>query len=192
MEVPRRMDHKARADIRRGPYDWSHFLLRSVLSVVALVLLGFHLLNPEITLDAASFGLIALALLPWLSELITSFEFPGGWKVPFRDLQDEQDRQRGEIEALTFLVSSFLTPQELALLQKFANPTVRFEYTVDDNTVHFFENEIRRLRSAGLIRHKTSEPVSAIVRQPRDDLHRYFEIAHRGNHYLQLLADSHK
>lgn len=50
---------------------------------VALV----HLKRPDLRIDVITFGLIVLAVLPWLSKLIKKAEFPGGWKVEFQDVQ---------------------------------------------------------------------------------------------------------
>ncbi len=63
------------------------FWLRLVISVAAVALLAAHLLWPEMEVDAATIALVIVAILPWLSSLIESAEFPGGWKIKFRDLE---------------------------------------------------------------------------------------------------------
>jgi len=61
--------------------------LRILISGVAVLLLGVHILVPSFKIDAASIALLILAILPWISSLIESVEFPGGYKVTLRDVQ---------------------------------------------------------------------------------------------------------
>jgi tetratricopeptide (TPR) repeat protein len=58
--------------------------LKLLISFIALSAIALRIIFPGIKIDAISIGLIILAFLPWLSELIESAEFPGGWKVKFR------------------------------------------------------------------------------------------------------------
>jgi len=51
------------------------------------LILLVRLIWPTIKIDTISLGLIIVAILPWLSSLIESAEFPGGWKIKFRDIQ---------------------------------------------------------------------------------------------------------
>ncbi|MBI2759391.1 MAG: hypothetical protein HYX49_12040 [Chloroflexi bacterium] len=62
-------------------------LLRTLVSVVAIVLLIVHILFPKAVVDAISLGLLLVAILPWLSSLIQSAKFPGGWEITFRDVE---------------------------------------------------------------------------------------------------------
>jgi len=52
--------------------------------VVALV---SRLIWPWLKLDAISVGLLIVAIIPWVSGLFESLEFPGGWKISFRKLE---------------------------------------------------------------------------------------------------------
>lgn len=60
--------------------------LRVLISVFAIAGLLIRVIWPDLRLDAISLGLLIVAILPWLSGLFESLEFPGGWKVSFRDL----------------------------------------------------------------------------------------------------------
>jgi len=64
------------------------FMLRSAISSIALLLLLLHILFPSFEVDAISFGLLIVFILPWLSSMISSAEFPGGWKISFRDFEE--------------------------------------------------------------------------------------------------------
>jgi hypothetical protein len=56
------------------------------LSIGCLGIILFRVEFPNLKIDGVTFGLFVLAILPWLSSLIKSFEFPGGWKIEFQDV----------------------------------------------------------------------------------------------------------
>jgi hypothetical protein len=62
--------------------------LKGVISLAAVCVIVIRILFPDLKIDAITFGLIVVAVLPWLSELIDTAKFPGGWEVKFRDLRD--------------------------------------------------------------------------------------------------------
>ena len=66
--------------------------LKIAISLVALAILGGHVIWPSLTIDAISLGLLIVALLPWASSLIESAKFPGGWEIKFRDLKKASDK----------------------------------------------------------------------------------------------------
>lgn len=61
--------------------------LKLIVSISAIALIIAHIGWADLRIDVITFGLIVVALLPWLSTLIESAEFPGGWKIKFRDVQ---------------------------------------------------------------------------------------------------------
>ena len=61
--------------------------IKILISSAGLFILLARLIWPMIKVDAISLGLLIVAILPWLSSLIESAEFPGGWKIKFRDIQ---------------------------------------------------------------------------------------------------------
>lgn len=61
--------------------------VKVIISLIALALIAAHLIWPQLTVDAITLGLLVVAILPWLSTVIESAKFPGGWEVKFRDLQ---------------------------------------------------------------------------------------------------------
>ena len=52
---------------------------RIAISVAAASLLILRLVLPNLKIDAVTLGLLAAAILPWLTKLIRSAELPGGW-----------------------------------------------------------------------------------------------------------------
>ena len=128
--------------------------------------------------------LIALAIIPWLSPLLQSAELPGGWKLEFRRVEVEQLRQRKDIEALRFLVSGFVTGDELTHLRKLA-AQAPFPFVRGPET-SFFLDELRRLRSLGLIANLEGKGVRQLDAHG-GDVNAYFVVTDRGREYLKLL-----
>ncbi len=62
-------------------------VVRFAVTGVALALLGGHLLFPDQRIDLLTLGFLVVAVVPWLSSILESFELPGGWKVKYRDLK---------------------------------------------------------------------------------------------------------
>jgi len=58
----------------------------------ALVTAMIHLKWPSLAIDGITLTLIVIAVVPWLAPLFKSMEFPGGWKIEFRDLAKVQER----------------------------------------------------------------------------------------------------
>ena len=61
--------------------------VKAIISMGAVTLIAVHLAWPQLTIDAITLGMLLVAILPWLSTIIESAKFPGGWEVKFRDLQ---------------------------------------------------------------------------------------------------------
>lgn len=57
------------------------------ITVVALFVALAHLIWPSLTIDAITVTLLFIALVPWLTPLFKSLEFPGGWKIEFQDFE---------------------------------------------------------------------------------------------------------
>jgi hypothetical protein len=64
-----------------------HFWLKVIISICALGVILARMVWPNLKLDVITFGLIVVAILPWLSTIIESAKFPGGWEVKFRTIQ---------------------------------------------------------------------------------------------------------
>jgi hypothetical protein len=61
--------------------------IKIAVSITAVIAVVARLIWPNIKIDAVAFGLFVVAVLPWLSSILESAKFPGGWEVKFRDLQ---------------------------------------------------------------------------------------------------------
>ena len=63
------------------------FWLRVMISFISVGVILGRMLFPSVKIDSITLGLLIVAILPWLSSLIESAEFPGGWKIKFRDIR---------------------------------------------------------------------------------------------------------
>ncbi len=85
--------------------------LKASISVVAFSLLLLRILLPDLKVDSITLGLLIVGILPWLSNLIESAKFPGGWEVKFRDLENAGREITGTISPST-LAPTTAPPEE--------------------------------------------------------------------------------
>jgi hypothetical protein len=62
-------------------------LVKLIVTVLALSVGLYHLLQPSIQIDTTTLVLFIVALLPWISSIFRSVEVPGWFKVEFKDIQ---------------------------------------------------------------------------------------------------------
>lgn len=62
-------------------------LAKFIVSFGAIVLASVRLIWPTLQIDMVTIGLLVVAILPWLSSILESAKFPGGWEIKFRDLE---------------------------------------------------------------------------------------------------------
>lgn len=92
---------------RVGALTW----LKASISVIAFFLLLLRILWPDLKVDSVTLGLFIVGILPWLSNLIESAKFPGGWEVKFRDLENAGREITGTIPPST-LAPTTAPPEE--------------------------------------------------------------------------------
>ena len=61
------------------------------ITIAALLIALAHLIWPNLNIDAITITLLFIALVPWLSPLFKSLEFPGGWKIEFQEMKEQID-----------------------------------------------------------------------------------------------------
>jgi len=66
--------------------------LQISITAIAALLIIIHLIWPSLAIDAITLTLIIVAAIPWLAPLFKSLEFPGGWKVEFKDLAKAKEK----------------------------------------------------------------------------------------------------
>lgn len=172
------------------------FYVRIAISLLAIVLLFLRRLYPGIVpTDAAGIGLLVVAALPWIFNLISEAELPGGWKVKFREVAQEQRRQADEIESIKFLMRNFLTRYELQHLKKFVSPEP-FWFEFNSGTKPFFDRELHRLLDLDLIEREPGTGVRGLLYERKGlqkidnkdvkDVKQYLHITETGLDYLKM------
>jgi len=153
--------------------------LRITITIGALSLLAIHLRRPSTPLDVTALGLLAFAIIPWLSSLLESAKLPGGLELKFREVEREQKRQRVEIETLRFLIEGYVTDYELTHLRKLATGAP-FPFVRSDN----FRKELERLIGMGLVGRREGHGIRTLF-DAGDDVQKHLAITERGRSYLK-------
>jgi hypothetical protein len=168
----------------------------------ALVLLAVKLwlqaLYPSLTLDdALSVGLLIVAVLPWLAQLLSSAKLPGGWEFIFREIKENQEKQgdmllnqREQIQALRTAVRGIVSKHEFDKLVGLSKDEP-FLCKYSDDMFH----ELKRLRALNLICHHEGTGLAQMARDYKGkdvhfDLKRYFYILEAGRQYLRIGGDA--
>jgi hypothetical protein len=174
--------------IEEEPGRWTT-LTKILISVGAGSAILLRLIFPKSRVDAVTLGLLALAALPWLSNLIRSAAF-GGFSIEFKQLRKRQDeqaveqgKQANEIRQLRFLLENFANPAEFEHLSKLEQLSP-FPYIRNEN-VPFFLRELRRLRDLRLIQGKPNKGIRSLE-SDGGDVKDHFEITDKGRELLQL------
>jgi hypothetical protein len=69
-------------------------VLGAAITITGLLLAAAHVTWPDrVQIDAATLGLLLIAAAPWLGRIFQSIEFPGGWKLTYRELQRHVERE---------------------------------------------------------------------------------------------------
>jgi hypothetical protein len=147
--------------------------VKVAITAVAVALAVVRLVWPDLRIDAVCLALLVVAALPWFYAILESAEFPGGLKVSFRRLKED-------VTTLKFLVTHFLTDDELVHLRKLAD-----EAPFPFQWLPSFEQELRHLRGLRFIEPRTDKGFRALFAEGKD-VNDYFRITKRGRQYLKM------
>jgi hypothetical protein len=164
----------------------SNLKIKIVISLIGLLLAILHA-TKLVNFDTQGLILLVIAFLPWLPGFLSKAELPGGWKLEFiQQIQEEQVRQKYEIEQLKFLIEGFVTESELNILKRLNSPE---PYLVKvDKTSHFFSNELDRLRRLGLIANLDNKGRATLLKDDGQsrEVKEHFYITEKGKSYLKF------
>lgn len=76
----------------------SNLKIKVAISIVALSLIISRLIWPEIKVDGITIGLAVVAIIPWLTSIVESMKFPGGWEIKLRDVSAAGAKVATEIQ----------------------------------------------------------------------------------------------
>src|SRR5713226_9564980 len=123
--------------------------LRLSIPLIALALLLVRIIRPQLQIDAITLGLLVVAALPWLTLFIQDVTIPGGYSFTFRRIEAKQMQQQVEIDTLKFLITHFVTTNELNHLKRFSADE---PFNVKrDRLYEKFEEELKHLLAMGFI-----------------------------------------
>jgi hypothetical protein len=111
-------------------------------------------------------------------------ELAGGWRLKLRHVAIRQEAQEHQLEILKLLIGHFAHPNEREHLRTLRDGSP-FPYGRDE-TRPFFESELRRLLSVGLIQRLPGDKGIGTMGD-HGDLRDYFTITEEGRRYLAFL-----
>jgi hypothetical protein len=159
--------------------------IKVIVTMVTVIFLILHL-HQLIKFDMTALSLLLVAILPWLSSFLQSAELPGGWKFQFNQVKEEQQKQRDDIKYLKFLIEGFVSEDEWKHLKKL-NSNEPFQIKLDDTT-KYFEEELRRLRSLGLVANPPEKGIRSLLINDGQirNVKEHFYITEKGKEYLKF------
>src|SRR2546426_4462080 len=160
---------------------------KPLISLTALVIIAIHVALSGGQINIFTLGLFVIAMLPWVWTGIESLRIANLVDVKTRDIKTKVEQQQSEINTLKFLVSHFVTDDELRHLKNLA-ASEPFPFTISSETWPFFEKELRRLRSFGLINNYPDRGIRWMVQRKQGDVKDSFAITKTGRDYLELRA----
>jgi hypothetical protein len=149
--------------------------------------------------DSLSVGLMVIAVVPWLAQLVSSAKLPGGWEFVFKELQNNQQKQEKEIfiqqkqiHLLRTAVRGIVTKYEYEKLIGLRNDGP-FLCKYSDDLV----TELKRLRALEFINNIEGTGVTNMRNEHGNDgqvfdLKQYFYIRDEGRNYLGIRDDAEK
>jgi len=159
--------------------------VKIAVSLLTLAILYLHVFGKNDHVDGTAAVLLVISILPWLSDLLDTLELPGGWKLHFRDLEEEQAKQRKLLEQLQLATRLLLTDKEMEHLTRFAGTAPMPLHR--DSTNQFYEKELRRLKALSLIEGSVGD-----FFRKGDDARAHLKITAEGRRYLEFRAEQAK
>ena len=154
---------------------------RITISPAALAVLTLKLFAPH-RVDITAAALLLLALIPWMSTILSSVDTAAGGFV-LREIRRTQDSQQDEIDRMKFLFEHLVPAEELHHLQHLADDApLLYDRSY---TRPYLDAELRRLAGVGLISRKPGRSFSAMG--DTGDVRDHFTITDSGRTYLQIL-----
>lgn len=158
-------------------------IVRAIVTLAALTLLSLRAAFIPPVLDGANAALLVIALLPWISALLENVGVPTGWKTEFRKLEEEQRKQKEELERLRLLTACHVTENEWTYLKQLASGQ---SLTVDHDAVpSFFKTELRRLIGSGLVEALPGKGIDTLLAEG-GVAQKHLRVTEQGRGYVKL------
>ena len=137
----------------------------------------------DVGLLLVSCAAVGVLLRPELLEKITHIKV-GSVEFELQKLQQDQEKQRNELDDVRFVLTLLLEPSELQHLKNIDKGS-----TQDYLGRHSVRTALRKLRTLGLIRNRDGHKISELADNSKMDLKNVVELTERGRQYLARLAE---
>ena len=173
------------------------YVLRRTVAVVVLLAMSTYIVAvvlgripaqqklgvADISVVVVASGVVSILLRPELLDRLTHLKF-GGLELDWlQKLQDDQQKQRDELDDVRFVLALLLQQSELKHLINLERGTTQYQ---GNEAVCA---ELRKLRTLGLIRNRKDHTIGEISGKHNFDLKDIVELTERGRHYLERLGE---
>jgi hypothetical protein len=173
---------------------WSYVLRWAIASILLLALCIYVvcILSGKIEgphkLGGADVGItlvvvltVAVLLQPGLLNRLTDLKF-GGFELKLRELEADQQLQRGELDGIRFVLTLLLQKREQDHLRNLEEGKTK---TQDYHGNAALCSELRNLRTLGLIKNLSGRTIGELEKKQTFDLMNFVELTDRGREYLE-------
>jgi len=80
----------------KGNAATTTMLTRLLVTAVALAAVAAHLIWSNLKVDGVVVAMLVVSLLPWLGSVFESLELPGGWKLQYREIQQQLEKTHAQ------------------------------------------------------------------------------------------------
>lgn len=127
---------------------------RLLVTAVALAAVAAHLMWSNLKFDGVVVAMLVVALLPWLGSVFESLELPGGWKLQYREMQQQLEKTHAQSQQAIGAAASASQKVDFALAV--SEPTTGTGTASDKfNELAAKYNLIRASQQSGHARTKT-------------------------------------
>ena len=88
---------------------------RLLVTAVALAAVAAHLMWSNLKFDGVVVAMLVVALLPWLGSVFESLELPGGWKLQYREMQQQLEKTHAQSQQAIGAAASASQKADFAL-----------------------------------------------------------------------------
>jgi hypothetical protein len=173
---------------------WAYVIRWAIASILLLALciyvvciLSGKIEDPH-KLGGADVGIILVIVLavvvllqPGLLNRLTDLKF-GGFELTLRELQADQQLQRGELDGIRFVLTLLLQKREQDHLSNLEEGKTK---TQDYHGNAALCSELRNLRTLGLIKNLSGRTIAELEKKQTFDLMNFVELTDRGREYLE-------
>jgi hypothetical protein len=173
------------------------YTIRAILALIVVLSVFIYLvcivlgkLQERQKLGASDVGMIVVAVVvagvllrPEFLNRLTHLKV-GNVEVELEKLQQDQLLQRHELDDVRFVLTLLLQQTEVQHLKNLENNETR-GYEGNNNV----RNELRKLRTLGLIQSRENRTIGELTDRAKFDLKDFVQLTLRGRHYLERLGE---